>query len=403
MPRMGGYFPYNTTDVLHGGGALTLPPGGIFYPSRGNYIASTGNQTVIQQWNPIAGAWTVIGYTDQTMVPFTTDGSNVRLVNLSGVIVGAMISAAGSGGTNGIGAAATGVGVSIANSGATGSRAALAYPIVGGSVPAPTITTAGSAFLVPPMVVCDPPPAGGIQATFTCTLNNAGGIGSVTQATPGAGYAANGPPKFYIIPQSQFYQGATSGGVSAAPIMVPGLIDPTMVPSNTPAPGFNTANQSSSTPGALLTSNALTGSGTLTGIVPYDYGNLYTSVPAITITGCGAATATALGSFCLTGVTVTGGGTGFGAGNPPIWVSSIGLVLSPVNNMVSVPRPARGVTTLAAGVIQTAPIEDPGFGLQKLPVIGVLNTSAIATGAANLTPVIGGINDTSILQSMVTS
>lgn len=402
--RIGGYFPFDLTDANHGGGVISLASGQMFYPRSGNYVWGPGAQTVLQWFDPVLGAWRVLAQPDSGFTPFVSDGANWRLVNLSGVCTGASITNAGSGGTNGIGSSATGVTVAVAASGGTGPAAQLtplAYPVVGGSVPVPTITTAGSGFVVPPLIVCDPPPYGGIQATFLATLNSLGGIGSITQVNPGAGYTAI--PKFYIIPQSQYYQGATSGGVAAASLIVPGFIDPTMVPFNTPSPGFNTASQSSPTPGALLTGNALTGSGTLTGVVFYYYGGQFTGPPAITITGCGAASATALMSLCATSITVAGGGVGYGSGTAPIWVSSLGLVAASSYDSILVPRAARGVTTLSAGAVNGATIEDNGFGLQKAPVAAVLNTSAIPTGIATLTVNVGGVTDSSILQSQVTT
>lgn len=402
--RMGGYFPYGVTDANHGGGVVSLPSGGMFYPRAGNYLWFPGLQTVAQSFDPVLGSWRSFATPDTGITPIAADGCNIRFVNLSGVCVGGMITNAGSGGTNGIGAAATGVAVAFSASGGTGPAALLTplgYPIVGGSVPAPTITSAGSGFLVPPLVVCDPPPYGGIQATFIAALNGAGGIGSVTQINPGAGYTA--VPKFYIIPQSQYYQGAPSGTVAAAPLIAPGFIDPTMLPTNTPAPGFNTNSQSASSPGALVTGNALTGSGSLTGIVVYYYGAQFTAPSNVTITGCGAAAATGLMSLCVTSLAVGAGGVGYGSGLAPLWESSLGVVSASLNDQPISPAAARGTTTLAGGAVSAAAVESNGFGLQKAPQIAVINTSAIPTGIATLTANVGGITDTFVLQSQVTT
>ena len=406
MPRVGQCAPFSITDVLHGGGALTLAPGQMFYPPSGNYWWQPGDETVLQMWNPIQGLWGSIAQPDSGLTSFNTDGFNFRLVNLSGVVTGANITAAGSGGTNGIGTAVTGVTVLVAAPGATGGGTALAYPIVGGSVPAPTITAAGGPFSVAPLVVCDPPPLGGIQATFAATLNSAGGLGSIAQINPGAGYPS--VPNFYVIPQTQFYQGAPSGGVAAALLIPPGVVNPnqfTLTP--TPAPGYNYATSSASLAGALLTPNALTGSGTLTGIVFYYYGSLYTgtTIPAITVTGCGAAAATAIMSMCMTGFSSVVGGATYGAGNPPNFETSLGLIATANNNLNLLPRAARGVMALAGGAITAtgAVIEDAGFGFQKVPVAAVLNTSAVPGTLGTFVPVVGGVNDTSILQDKVSA
>jgi hypothetical protein len=153
--------------------------------------------------------------------------------------------------------------------------------------------------------------------------------------------------------------------------------------------------------GAQLTGNALTGSGTLTAIVMTYYGALYTGSQAGTITfggtSLGAAAATPIFSFCLTGTSVTGsGGTGYLVGAPA--ETTLGLVASQSNNNIFTPRAGRGIVTNATGPVFT--IEDPGFGIQKASAIGIGGGPATALGtvpAASL----GGINDVSILQAMV--
>jgi len=393
MPRIGGAFLFPTAQVAEGGGVITLPSGGIFYLPPGEYAVVTGATTVIQWFDPISQLWR--GFQDPAGDGqyISSDGFNYRLINVSGVVVGASITAAGSGGTNGIGATATGASVTFtAPVSGQVNQTATAYPIVGGSVAAPTIAAAGSGFLVPPLIVIDPPPAGGIQATAVCTINSTGGIGSVTMINVGAGYTAS--PNFWILPQFGTYAGGASGSFAAGTNPAPGLVFP-----GNAAPG----NQNIGATGAQLTTNVLTGSGTLTGIVIVNPGALYdgTHIPTVTIAGVGAATATAIMSFCVTSVTLAAGGAGYGAGAAPNWETSLGLVVAINNNNVFVPRPARGVTTVAAGAVSTFAIEDNGFGLQKVPIVSVINTSAAAGTQATGTAVVGGINDTSILQPRV--
>ena len=397
MPRIGGAFPFTLSDINHGGGTVVLQSGQAFCPPQGNYLWGPGSQTCLQWFDPILGAWRTIAQPDSGPTLFNADGYNWRLMNLSGVVTGAAITNAGSGGTNGIGPAATGVTVAFTAPTGTGLATAQGYAIVGGSVAAPTISAAGSGFLQAPLVLCDPPPYGGVQATFSCALSAGGGIGGVTVVNPGAGYLQSYPPNFYIVPQSMFYQGAPSGGIAAAPLIPPGLINPLMTPPGN-APGFNYATGSS---GALLTGNANTGSGTLTGIVMYVYGQGYTgtTIPTVTIVGCGAAAATALMSMCMTGSSGLSGGAGYTGANGPIWETSLGLILSPVNNNAVVPRAARGVTTFAGGSVTGIVIEDNGFGMQKVPVAAVINTTGIASGIASFTPTVGGLTDTNLLQS----
>lgn len=279
MAQVRGAFPYPFAQPAEGGGVVTLAGGGAYYFPSGEYIISLPASNMVLEWfNPIAQSWvTVTAASDY----ISADGYNLRLRNTtSGVSVASFT--AGSGGTNGIGFAATGAAVSIVAPLTTGGITATAYAIVGGSVAAPTVTQAGSGFTMPPLVVIDAPPPGGIQATATATLTAGGGISAITMANVGAGYAAS--PNFYLIPQTAYYQGGPSGGVAAAPIPAPGLVAP-----QNAVPG----NQNTSSAGALLTSNALTGSGTLTGVVIINPGTGYTAIaPAATVTGVGAATAT---------------------------------------------------------------------------------------------------------------
>lgn len=280
MAQLRGAFPFPLAQPAEGGGVICLASGGVWYPPPGEWLVTCGTNASMQWWDPIAEFWRPSVSASNIGDYFSTDGYNYRMLNLTGIVQVASFTA-GSGGTNGIGFAATGAAVSIIASNTTGGAQATAYAIVGGSVQAPTITQAGSGFLVPPVVVIDAPPPGGIQATATAALTAGGGIASITMANVGAGYATS--PNFYLIPQSAYYQGGPSGGVTAAPIPAPGLVFPTNA-----VPG----NQNTSATGAQLTPAALTGSGTLTGVVMINNGGGYTGTPTGTVTGVGSATVT---------------------------------------------------------------------------------------------------------------
>lgn len=396
MSRIGGAFPFPITDPIFGGGRVTLPSGGIFYPPSGNYVWSSGAVTQLQTFDPVQGAW--ITYADPLAgtCAFDCDGFNWRLINLSGTVQGALITNAGSGATNGIGSAATGVSVTFAAPASPG-QTATAYPIVGGAVVAPTVSQAGSGFLVPPDVVIDPPPYGGIQATAICTLTApGGGIASVTMVNAGAGYSA--VPNFYLLPQAGSYQGAPQGGIAAGAFPPPGLVSPqNTVPSVAPIFLTGTGN-------ALLNAATLTGSGTVTAVGMILNGSLYTgtTIPAVTISGAGAAAATAVMSLTMTGVTGLSGGAGY-TGSGPIFISSLGTVVTAgqLNNNDLSQFPARGVTTISGGAVNSVVVEDSGFGFQKVPVLAFITTSGVATAQAGATAVVGGVNDTTLLQAKV--
>ncbi len=396
MAQIRGFFPlpFNGPQVTGSANVVALASGGVYVLPAGEWAVTTGSQTIIQWWDPDNFLWrNMSGPT--SFEQLSSDGANYRLVNWSGVVQGGNITNAGSGGTNGIGPVQTGSTVTFAAPAAGGVTAtAQGYVVVGGSVPAPTVTQGGSGFLVPPMIVCDPPPIGGVQATFTCAITSAGVLSTVTQLTAGAGYTSI--PQFYIIPQPMFYQGAIRypGDVTPAYPPPPGLINPANVWTGSPyQPNIQTG-----TTGALLTGVALTGSGTLTAIVMTFAGSGYAgnTVPAITFGGTAitSAAATAIMSFCATGTTVTATG-GAGTVNGPA-VTSLGMIAQTNNNNQFFARPARGVTTAAAGSFT---VEDPGFGLQGGTVfVSGVNMTALATVTNTQ---YGGKTDASVLQAMV--
>jgi hypothetical protein len=392
MARIGGAFPFPTAQVNEGGGIIALASGGMFYLPPGEWACTTGTVTCLQWFDPIDQIWRGVQEPTLQGQMISSDGFNYRLINLSGVVTGAAITNAGSGGTNGIGNTATSA--SVVFTGPSAGVTATGYPIVGGSVAAPTITQGGSGFLVPPLIVIDAPPAGGVQATAFATIS-AGAITAITMINAGAGYAAT--PNFWIMPQFGTYAGGASGSFAPGANPAPGLVFPANA-----MPG----NQNTSAAGAQLTSVALTGSGTLTGIVVVNPGTNYsgTTIPTVTITGGGLAggvAATAIMSMSLISVTITNAGSGYGAGNPPIFETSLGFVASSTNNGLFLPRSGRGVTTLAGGAVASFVVEDPGFGLQKVPFVAVLDTSADNTTLATGTAVVGGVNDTTVLQPRV--
>lgn len=379
-----------------------LGPGGTTYPRAGNYIVNLGRVSVLQwmDWN--SGIWRNVAGPGTRSFLFDTDGSNYRIVNLSGVVTGAAITNAGTTATNGIGATATGVAVTF-GSAPTAGRAATAYPIVGGAINTTiTITTAGTGLLVPPLLVFDPPPAGGVQAAAYCTLTGTG-IGAVTVTNAGAGYTS--VPNCYVIPQWGQYPGANIAGVTA-PSAVAGLYGGAQNTTPLITPQAQGAVVGAWTTAPVLTVNAtLAGSATLTAIVMLDYGSNYlsSSIPTITITGAGAAAATAIMSLSVTSITVADGGGAVSVA--PTWQTALGsaaaglLAATDDNNNFYQPIPAKGTTTAAAGAVATGVVEDPGFGLQAIPEVGVIPAGGtIWTSIPNLTAVLGGIADTSILQ-----
>jgi hypothetical protein len=274
MAMIGGAFPKPIAQVSEGGSKIVLGSGGVWYFPAGEYVVFTDAQSIVQRWDPQDQIWlSVIPVSSGGFI--SVDGFNFRILNTTGIVTGNTLTA-GSGMTNGIGAVQTGVSVAFGASNTTGYPTATGYVIIGGSVAAPTVTQAGSGFLIPPAIVIDPPPPGGIQASAIAVMTAAGssGIASITMVNAGGGYLTS--PNFWIIPQTPIYQGGPSGGVAAGVIPSPGLVFPTNA-----VPG----NQNTSPVGAQLTPIALTGSGTLLGIHMINVGGGYTSAPSATFTG----------------------------------------------------------------------------------------------------------------------
>jgi hypothetical protein len=296
--RIGGAFPFNPAGSF----PIALGAGAYFYVPPGQYLMNLGPLTALQWWDPTGYTWRGgLSATDHAF-QLSCDGYNYRLANVSGAVTATSGLVAGSGGVNGIGPTATGSTVAFA---AGAGLTAKGYVIVGGALAAPTVTQPGAQFTAVPLILIDPPPAGGIQATAVATITAGGALATVTLVNPGAGYAT--PPNFYVIPQFLDYPGAPAiPGVipnpptPVAPNFPPGLIaigpgggSAAYIPQNF-MQGLQGAFPFSS--GALVTSGALTGSGTLTGIVITEGGSAYAAAPAITFGG------TALGTAAATAV-----------------------------------------------------------------------------------------------------
>ncbi|MDE2098051.1 MAG: hypothetical protein KGL39_12430 [Patescibacteria group bacterium] len=384
---------------LFTGDSYIVPPG--------QYLWTAGRVSVLEYFDDLDYIWRPLGFPGARGFPFVSDGLNFRIRNNSGTVTGVAITNAGSGYANGIGATATGLAVTF-GSAPTNGRAATAYPVVGGSINTTvTVTAAGTGYLVPPRVVFDPAPQGGVTATGYAVLSGTT-IGSIVVTNPGAGYTS--APNAYVIPQWASYPGGyliyPRGSSNASDIQI---TPPTMYGATTTSIPNNLTNQEGALvgagSGAVLTVNAtLTNSGAVTAVVMRDYGANYlgTAIPTVTFTGGGSSAAgTAIMSFSVTSVTVSNAGAAISTA--PSWDTSMGLVQAHDgdNNYYSY-RPATGISTLSSTtttIITSLTVEDPGYGMQKVPVVGFKPAGGTAwtTNPAG-TAVCGGIADTSYLQ-----
>lgn len=256
--------PGVSSSIKTGWNEITLAPGEtwLLSPSSnynlrlGDYTCLQYYDTILQTWRPVGGA-SMNGIYDYVY----SDGENMRLANLTGCAVAALLTNHGSGYTSA---------PSVTTTGGSIWRAVLGG-LVSTSV---TVTNGGSSYTYPPLIGFAPPPSGGIQATGYAVLSG-GALSSITVTNQGGGYTTA----------------------------------PAITITNDPREGVNNVSQGYNAAAVC----ALTGGGTIAGIICVDPGTGgLTSVPTLTISGGGGtgAAATAIMCWAITAFTPTAG-TGF--------------------------------------------------------------------------------------------
>lgn len=239
-----------------------LEAGQVGFIPSGSWFLECGPYCAYQEYDLITGIWRSIGNDTRASRYVNSDGSNFRVANQSGCVIGALLTNGGTGYT----------GVPTVTDVTTG---ATYQAIVGGAVATSvTVTNGGTNYTYPPQVNFSAPPPGGIQATGYCTIS-AGVVTSVTIVDQGAGYSS---------PPTITFENDPREGLNGTTI------------------GYNAA--------AIAT---LTGALTITGVLVLDHGKPVTALPTITFAGGGGASAAATPIMCwaLTAYTVTGSGTGY--------------------------------------------------------------------------------------------
>lgn len=322
----------------------------------GQYIITYGYYSNLQMYDSGFQNWRDLDVTPGTPYLISADGSNYRVVNTTGCPVGALITNAGSGLTNGYNT----VTVTPSAGGSTWNT------IVGGSINTTiTITSGGSSYTKPPLLAFVIPPNQGntpyILPTAVCTIS-AGAINTVTVTHQGAGLVA--APTIQVIPQL----GDTTGG------------------------------------NAVLTVNAtLANSGTLVWMGPATYGTAVTAVPTFTFSPASTIAATAIMNFTITsfttgtaGVGYTNAGTLLGGGvvsgtaaaTNPYYDKGLSIPVWPPLNTAA----TTGVPTLAGPF--------GGVNIQAVPTVQTTNAGAAPSTAGVYTANVGGANDMVVLQSI---
>lgn len=309
---------------------VALSSGQYFNIPSGQYMVVPGLYTFIQYFDPVTYLWKICHTgPNQSPMMLSSDGFNFRLCNATGTMVGASVTTAGTGLTNGIYypagypiannpsatvQAGTAAAPSVVMSAASGTILAKCNLIVGGANhTAATITSGGTGYTKKPILFVDPPPAGGVPMTMYVATLTAGVVTAITTTNDGAGYTS--VPKVTVVN----------------------------------APGDTTG------AGCVITCAALTGSGLLQAITCVDGGAEMTSVPTFTFSPTtGTPAATAIMCFTITTMVAQTGQDHSTTGNMPIVASAIATAQSintnpAVTTGLFTPRMAFGGLNTTAG------------------------------------------------------
>lgn len=372
-------FPGQPVGSANSPQTLNLQSGAIWQPTAGSYLAKLGPQSALQWLDINSGLWRTLDCGPSNHpVPFTTDGTNFRVINKSGTISGINITTAGTAYSQAnttltFAAPATG----------TPSITATATPIIGGSLSF-TQTSGGKGYVNPIFLVPPPQLLGGVQglcipaSIASCTLTS-GVISSPTVGFAGAGYVQAPGANTLTITPAQFAANEQAY-LNNTNIVI---IDP-------------------AGSGAVITpaiTNGTAASGGLTGCVMTNPGAGYdgTHIPAVTITcagSSGTAAATALPSMALKSIAVAGTNTGYT--ESVILDISLGNTTAIANifDEPVCPRAAHASCSESGGALGTPTIEDAGGDFQTIPIVRQAG-NATADGSTNATfaATVGGVNN----------
>jgi len=253
---------------------ITLQSGQSSILPSGQYLITLGKYSVMQWYDPVSTTWrNFMNSGNNSPFPFFSDGYNYRIINLSGTVVGGVVTTLGTSNAAKIGFWPTG---SSSTLGVTATVAAPANAptvtaqmnvIVGGAVSQTcVVTSGGSGYVMPPILQFSPPPTGGLNATGYAVVTAGAGT-SVVITNQGAGYAT-APTCTVTTSVGDLGSGA--------------VITPALVPSTGTTIGY----------------------GQTVAVTMANYGGGYATVPAVTVAGM---TSTAITAVCC--FTVVTGGT----------------------------------------------------------------------------------------------
>jgi hypothetical protein len=382
-------------------GAVAAPQLNAGNTLSGQYVLQLGQYTTLQVYDAGLQYWRNVNIGPMQLVPVSSDGINYRIINSTGCPVGALVTAAGSGGTNGFfGYNQSRAAINIVNGITTLGNAiftitpsaggSLWNAIVGGAINTTISLTGtvyqnnpvfggtgtsftasgGSNYLAAPLLVFTPPPNQGQQPYILpeaiCTIS-AGAINSITVTQQGAGLL--GLPGITVV---NAYGDTTGGGALL---------------------------------GWIAANAGQVGSGTVMAMWPTFPGTALTAVPTFAYGGTSnpAPTATAIMNFTITSFTTGTAGVGYvGAGGivfggivagsaantNPILDKALSIPVPPPLNVAA----TTGIPTLAGPF--------GGVNFQAIPLYAAFSAGAAASTAAAITANVGGASDSLLFISI---
>jgi hypothetical protein len=374
------------TNVQNYGGvvSVSLAPTEVLLLPAGNLLVQAGPYSDVQYYDPVSLLWRNFSPADSSPTLIASDGTNYRLANLSGCPVGAVITTAGTTiSTTYPVTCITPTGYWVGGNFTAATGALLPFQTVisadgstwntyvGGAINQTiTITTAGTGYTLPPIILIQPPANQGqqpfIPATADCTISG-GVINAITVRNQGAGYV--GVPIITVIN----------------------------------APGDTTGT------GGVLTA-ALTGAGQLTAITMVSPGTVRTATPTFsfsagTVSAPASAAATAIMNYSVTAAGGTAAaGVGYTTGYSLVLETGYSTATATYRN----PAIEKGIITPVQPLIfdVNTTVRNTGWniafggsGLQLVPAFVGIGAGATTLGGITA-PTVGGVADTSTIYAI---
>lgn len=351
------------------GAPIDVPTGRIAFPGGSTMALPTGSNvyaydlgtfSFFQFFDPVMGVWTAFDTERAGLLQTMSNGQNLRIANLTGCPIAAVVVAGGSGFTQATATVSANVGGSTWQA------------IVGGQLSIVSVTAPGANYTMPPLVLIPGPPAkasngvGGVPATALATLTGTT-VSGVTLTNLGAGYT-----------------------VAPTAVLVPNPADP---------------NIGTITNATVSISLVAATSGAITAALCTNNGAALATLSALTLTAAGGAgtgaTITPQVLRTITATSIVAGGAGFGTATAFAQIMSTGgfstpvpASLEPIADLTTLRiRPASGVAiTNAGGTITGVTLNDPGLFLSN-PTGVVIPGGTLATTLASITFTTGAGTD----------